>query len=80
MKYYLVLSFEGDVLINHIPNSVKREDIIDIARQVIQEKRQRAMTGLSNIKTLINYEAYRLLEENPCIEENLYVVEYEDYK
>lgn len=41
MKDYLVFSFEGDVLIKHIPNSIKRENIIEIARQVISEKKKK---------------------------------------
>jgi hypothetical protein len=80
MKDYLVLSYEGDVLIKHIPNNVKREDIIDIARQVIEDKRQRAMTGLSNIKTIKNYEIDEYFRENPWIKESIHTVEYEDYK
>lgn len=80
MKDYLVLSYEGKVLIKHIPNNAKREDIIDIARQVIEDKRKRVLTGLSNIETFINYKADCFLEENSWIKENLYVVEYEDYK
>lgn len=80
MKEYLVLSYEGTVLIKHIPNNVKRYDIIDIAREVIAEKRKKVLTGLSNVETFINYKADCFLEENSWIKENLYVVEYEDYK
>ena len=80
MKDYLVFSYEGKVLIKHIPNNVKRSDIIEVAREVICEKRKKALTGLSNIETLINYKIYDYLEENPPVEEFLYVVEYEDYK
>lgn len=80
MKDYLVFSFEGDVLIKHIPNNVKREDIIDIARQVIQEKRQRAITCLSNITTIKNYEIEEYFRENLFSKESIHTVEYEDYK
>lgn len=80
MKEYLVLSYEGTVLIKHIPNNIKSYDIVDIAREVISEIRNKPLTGLSNVETFINYKAYCFLEENPWIKENLYVVEYEDYK
>ena len=79
MKEYLVLSYEGTVLIKHIPNNIKSYDIIDRAREVISEKRNKVLTGLSNVETFI-YKADCFLEENPWIKENLYVVEYEDYK
>ena len=42
MKDYLVFSYEGKVLIKHIPNNVKRSDIIEVAREVICEKRKKA--------------------------------------
>lgn len=80
MKEYLILSYEGTVLIKHIPNNISRYDIIDIAREVISEIRNKPLTGLSNVETFINYKADYFLEENPWIKENLYVIEYEDYK
>lgn len=80
MKEYLILSYEGTVLIKHIPNNISRYDIIDIAREVISEIRNKPLTGLSNVETFINYKADCFLEENPCVKKTLYVVEYEDYK
>lgn len=80
MKDYLVFSFEGDVLIKHIPNTIKRENIIEIARQVISEKRKVALTSLNNIKTIKNYEIEEYFRENHFIKESVYTVEYEEYK
>ena len=80
MKEYLVLSYQGTVLIKHIPNNISRYDIIDIARDVLSEIRNKPFTELSNVETFINYKADCFLEENQFLKENLYVVEYEDYK
>lgn len=80
MKEYLVVSYEGTVLIKHIPNNIKSYDIVDIARDVLSEIRNKPLTGLSNVETFINYKADCFLEEHPWVKENLYVVEYEDYK
>lgn len=80
MKEYLVLSYQGTVLIKHIPNNISRYDIIDIAREVISEIRNKPIVELSNVETFINYKADCFLEENSWIKENLCIVEYEDYK
>ena len=80
MKEYLVVSYEGTVLIKHIPNNIKSYDIVDIARDVLSEIRNKPLTGLSNVETFINYKADCFLEEHPWVKENLYVVEYEDHK
>lgn len=80
MKEYLILSYQGKVLIKHIPNNISRYDIIDIAREVLSEIRNKPFTELSNVETFINYKADCFLEENPWVRENLCIVEYEDYK
>lgn len=47
-KDVLVKSYEGDVLIKDIPNSLKKSDVIDIARQELKK------TGLNNIEYIVN--------------------------
>lgn len=82
MKDYLILSYEGNVKIQNIPNCVSKSDIIEVARRVICENKK-PITALSNIEIYKNYEIFEFLDQTfkGDIPNDFYLcVDYSDYK
>ena len=93
MKNVLILSYEGNVKINNIPQNMKRDTVIDVARLALQGKLNKPLTNLNNIEYYVNSQIYNYLnkrlgfdyldietyekEEKDFIDIN---IDYEDYK
>ena len=84
MKNVLVLSYEGNVEVNNIPQNIKREDIIEIARLALQDELNKPIVNLCNVEYFVNDEIYKYYERKfgyDTPEDFLTAdVEYEDYK
>ena len=63
MKNVLILSYEGNVLINDIPCNEKRENIIEIARVALQNKLNKSIVSLCNVEYFVNDNIYKYYEK-----------------
>lgn len=64
MKDVLIMSYEGNVRINDVPQNVKENKLIDAARLLLQEKLQKPLVDLMNVTYLKNSEIYDYLEKH----------------
>ena len=82
MKDVMILSYEGTVRINDAPSNATQSALIEIAREVLEEVRKKAIVTLSNIEYLTEKEMYSHIHklEEMGIEEDYISVDWEDYK
>lgn len=85
MKDVLIMSYEGNVEICDTPTNAKKFDLIEIARMVIMDKKNKPLTDLNNVEYYVNDEIYKvqtkLFGEFGDIPDDFRIfVDYEDAK
>jgi hypothetical protein len=53
-KDCLVMSYEGNVRVHSVPQNTRRSKVVEVAREVLQEKLNKPLTGLNNIEYIVN--------------------------
>lgn len=64
MKDVCIISYEGTVKINDVPNCITERRLIDEARLLLQAKKCRPLTNLSNVAYYKNDEIYERFSES----------------
>lgn len=68
MKDVLITSYEGNVMLYDLPNNMKRNEVMELARIKLQQELNKPITDLYNVDYLVNSKAY-----NRCVYTEYYI-------